>query len=52
MVYSAIDPRSAARDFRLQQGDAFVQLIDGKWIEILPGQHRQGIAGRSGQDVV
>lgn len=51
MINGMLNFLSDAFDFRLQCGDARVQLIDGKRIEILPREQPDRIVSLAGQIV-
>ena len=51
MINRAIYLLTAADDFGLEQRDALVQFLDGKWIEVLARQLRGGIVVASGKIV-
>lgn len=52
MVNGAFHFRTAARDFRLQQGDALVQLLHRQGVEILSAERPERIIRAAGQKIV
>lgn len=52
MADGEVDLRADAGDLRLQRGDAFVQLVYGERIEVLPGKRRQRIFRPGREEIV
>jgi len=52
MINAVLNFLASALDFRLQRGDARIQLLDGQGIEILPREQSDRIISPAGQIVV
>jgi len=52
MVNGALGMFTDALDLGFERGDARVQLLDRKGIEILAAERDEGIVGTSGQEIV
>ncbi len=51
MVNGLLDFIAGARNFRFQQGNARMKLVNGEGVEILPGQGSQRVIGPFGNKV-